>query len=65
MNKVYAVFSGWCGNDELYGLYASLEGAKDAIEECVAGEDGEWTSEHRFEVYDGGDYYIEVRTVKP
>lgn len=49
----------------MYGLYASLEGAKDAIEECVAGEDGEWTSKHCFEVYDGDSYYIEVRTIEP
>lgn len=65
MNKVYAVFSDWCGNDDLLGLYASLEGAKDAIEECVAGIDGEWTSEYRFEAYDGGDYYIKICTVQP
>lgn len=65
MNKVYMVLNDWLENTNLFGIYASLEGAKDAIEECVAGEDGEWTSEYCFEAYDGGDYYIKVCTVQP
>lgn len=65
MNKVYVVFSDWNESTELFGLYASLKGAKDAIEEQVAGVDGEWTSTGCFECYDGGMYRIEIRTIEP
>ena len=65
MNKVYAVFSDWCGNDDLFGLYVSFESAKNAVNRWVDHADGRWTSEDCFESNHDGMYRIVTRIVEP
>ena len=64
-NKVYVVFSEWDESFDLFGIYASFEGAKNAINNWAGDEDGEWTSENHFEIDDGSMYRIVARTVEP
>lgn len=65
MDKVYVVLSDWNESTDLFGIYASFEGAKNAVNNWLGDEFGEWTSENRFELDDGGMYRIVTRTVEP
>jgi hypothetical protein len=56
MNEVYIVLNDWLENTDLFGIYDSFEDAKNAVNNWA--DDGEWTSENRFETNYGGTYRI-------
>lgn len=65
MNKVYVVLNDWDESTALFGVYASFESAKNAVNRWVNYEDGKWTSTDQFEANYGETYRIVTRIVEP
>lgn len=65
MNEVYVVLNDWDESTNLFGVYASFESAKNAVNRWVDDASGKWTSKNQFEVNYGEMFRIVKRTIEP
>lgn len=65
MNEVYVVLNDWNESTNLFGVYASFESAKNAVNRWTGEKNGGWVLENCFETNRGEMYRIVTRTVEP